>query len=171
MKPLSIRQRAFAESYVGPAKGVGWRAAQQAGYAGNEAVLDTQARRLLGNAGVLLYIEELRAKTFSDAILTAEQCAVRLSGIAMGMVLEKRIVGGKDDFVEVDLPPPCSTQVKAIDSLADMRGYKSPTKTEVTGVVGLAQLTPEQDAALATWLRWRQDPVIAARIAELEGDG
>src|SRR5689334_7548583 len=116
-KPLTDRQLAFVLAYVGPAKGVGVQAAKQAGYAGTEAVLDVQARRLLGNARIKLAIEEARAKSVSDGIMTATEVAVRLSGIAMGMVTEKRVIGGSSDFAEVELPAQCGTQIEVMKVL------------------------------------------------------
>jgi phage terminase small subunit len=170
-KPLSERQLAFVMAYIGPAKGVASLAAKQAGYAGNEDVLGVQARRLLGNARVQQAIAEHRSKVIREGIATAEEVAVRLTAIGMGVATERRLITGKEgDFIEADVTMPGTTQVAALKALNAQMGYEAPTKSEVSGALALdVQLTTEQDDALAQWLRLREDPVIAARIAELEG--
>jgi len=169
-KPLSDRQMAFVLAYVGPAKGVGVQAAKQAGYAGNEAVLDVQARRLLGNARVMLEIEKHRAKVIEAGVATSQEVAVRLTAMGMGMVKEVRIIGGKDDFIEAEVTMPGTVQVSALKGLIDMMGYAAPTKTEHTGAVALeVSLTPDVEAALEQWLMVRNDPRVIAVIEELCG--
>lgn len=168
---LTPKEQAFVNEYVGRAAGNGVAACKAAGYKGNPKVLAVQASRLLAKANVKLALDEHRAQTLSDGIMTATEVAVRLSGIAMGVVKEKRIISsGKDGFVEADLPPQCGTQIEAMKVLAKVRGYEAPTKSEVTGALLVGHLTPDQDSALQQWLMWREDPVIAARIAELEAE-
>lgn len=171
-KPLSERERRFVAEYCGPANGVGAASAKAAGYKGNAKTLTTQAQRMLAKASIQRAIADFRNQVKRDGIATAVDVAVRLTAIGMGVATEKRIIvnGKEGDFIEVDLPMPGSTQVAALKTLNAQMGYEAPTKTEVTGVLGIAQLTPEQDAALEQWLRWRNDPVIAARIAELEAE-
>jgi len=169
-KPLSDRQQAFVLAYVGPAKGVGVQAAKQAGYAGNEAVLDTQARRLLGNARIKLAIAEHRSQVVREGIATSEEVAVRLTAIGMGVATERRIIGGKDDFVEADVSMPGSTQVAALKTLNAMLGYEAAQRTEHSGTVGVVHLTAAQDEALSEWLLVRDDPRVQAVLRELRGE-
>jgi hypothetical protein len=178
-KPISERERRFCIAWVGSANGVGAAAAKSAGYKGSQKVLTIQAGRLLSKASVQAEIAALRAQSQSDGILTATECAVRLSGIGAGVLTERKVTSSRgrssadeDDFVEVDTPPSFDTQIKAIQTLAKLRGYEAPTKQEHSGTVGLElTLTAEQDAALAEYLEMRDDPIIKARMAELRGEG
>lgn len=172
-RPLTSKQQAFAIAYVGPAKGVGVQAARMAGYTGSDAALDVQARRCLGDARVMLLVEQYRAKVVQEGVLTAQEVAVRLSAIGMGMVKESRLVTGKaGDFIEAEVTMPGTVQVCALRALNAQMGYEAPTKNEHSGTVGLElTLTPEQDAALAEYLEMRDDPIIKARMAELRGEG
>lgn len=166
-KGLSERERMFVDSYMGPAKGVGAAAAKAAGYKGNAKTLTTQAQRMLAKASIQREIADRRAAMTRSAIATADEVAVRLSGIGMGVVTEKRIIGGKDDFVEVDLPMTGQTQVAALKQLSVQMGYEAPTKTEVTGALAVeVSLSPEQESALASWLLIRDDPRVVAILAE-----
>lgn len=165
-KPLSERERRFVDAFVGPAKGVGAAACKAAGYKGNQRVRTTQAGRMLSKAGVKLAIAARRAEITKSAILTAEEVAVRLSGIGMGMVLEKRIIGGKDDFIEVALPMNGQTQVAALKALNAQMGYEAPTKVEAT-VAATVAVTAEVDAALELWLAVRNDPRVQTVLKEM----
>jgi hypothetical protein len=169
-KPLTERELRFVTAYVGPANGVGAAAAKAAGYKGNAKVLTVQAGRMLSKASIQLAIAAHRDLVKRDGVATSVDVAIRLTAIGMGVATERRIIGGKDDFVEADLTMPGSTQVAALKALNTMMGYEAPTKTELSGALGVVALTPEQNAALDAWLRWRNDPVIAARIAELEAE-
>jgi phage terminase small subunit len=166
-KGLSERERLFVDAYLGPAKGVGAAACKAAGYKGDSKVLTVQAGRMLSKAHIKLEIATRRAAMTRSAIATADEVAVRLSGIGMGVVTEKRIIGGKDDFVEVDLPMTGQTQVAALKQLSVQMGYEAPTKTEVTGALAVeVSLSPEQESALASWLLIRDDPRVRSILEE-----
>jgi phage terminase small subunit len=166
-KPLTEKQRAFVAAYVGEAKGNGTHAARLAGYEGDDKTLAVTASRLLGNAKVAAALDVFRMATAKASIMDAQEAAETLTTIARGEATDRRIVGGKDDFVEADLPVQCHVRVEAVKALSKMRGYDAAQRTELSGTIGVVSLTPEQDEALSEWLRLREDPVIAARIAEL----
>lgn len=171
-RPLSERERKFAIAFV--ASGVGATAAKAAGYKGSSKVLTIQAGRLLAKAVVQAAIAAAREASQVAGILTATECAVRLSGIGAGILTERKVTSSRgrssadeDDFVEVETPPSFDTQIKAIQTLAKLRGYEAPTKQEHTGAVALeVSLSPDVEAALEQWLLVRNDPRVIAVIEE-----
>jgi phage terminase small subunit len=181
-RTLSHLERAFVDAYYGEARGNGAEACRIAGYEGNPKTLSTQADRLLKRPHVQEALNKRRAvvaaadrlvsaeaaaaeaRVKAEGILSAVECAVILSGIATGQVQEPAPEGGSE-------PPKVRDRIAAIKALADLQGYDAPKSmdVDVTGALGVElALTPEQDAALEQWLLYRRDPVIAARIAELE---
>ncbi len=130
-----------------------------AGYTGTPKTLSQMASENLEKPAIARLIAEHRAQVVADGILTAQECAVLLSGMATGMIGEEQPEGGQ-------APAKHATRIAAINSLAKMRGYEAPTKTELSGVVGVLALSPEQDAALASWLLIRDDPRVQAILAE-----
>jgi phage terminase small subunit len=153
-KPLSEKERRFAIAYVGPANGVGAAAAKAAGYKGNAKTLTTQAQRMLAKASIQRAIAELRDQVKRDGVATAVDVAVRLTAIGMGVATERRIIGGKDDFVEADVSMPGSTQVAALKALNTMMGYDAPAKSEVT----VQPASPEMEQAVIEYLRMKRNP-------------
>lgn len=180
-RPLTERQQDFIRHYIGEAKGNATLAAKLAGYTGTDAGIGVTACRLLKDARVhaalAIYREELaklEAEQTEHAIMTAHEMQVRLSRMASGDVTltEERLVsGGKDGFVVEKMPPTFQVQLGAMDALRKMRGYDAASKIEHSGLVGVdVALSPETEAALARWMRYSTDPVIAARLAELEAE-
>lgn len=160
-RALTPMQRAFVAAYVGEARGQGATAARMAGYKGNNHVLAVTAQGLLKNPSIKQALEVFRMATATAAIMTAEQCAERLSRIGRGdeTLTEKRVVnGGPAGFVDVETPPGFAHQIEAIKALVKMRGYDKPATPEdqeaptvspdmERALIRLAQLTPEQWAA------------------------
>lgn len=163
-RPLTPKQQAFVREYIGRANGNGAEAARLAGYKGTPAVLTQMGAQNLALPRIASAIREHRERTVADGILTAQECAVLLSGMATGMVGEAQPEGG-------EAPAKHATRIKAIEVLAKVRGYEAPTKTELSGVVGVMALSPEQDAALADWLLVRDDPRVQQVLAEVKGNG
>ena len=131
-----------------------------AGYTGTPAVLASYASECLRKPHIARLIAEHREKTIADGILTAQECAVLLSGMATGMIGEAQPEGG-------EAPAKHATRIAAINSLAKMRGYEAPTKTEVTGALAVeVSLSPEQESALASWLLIRDDPRVRSILEE-----
>lgn len=180
-RPLTRREQAFVDAYVGESMGNGTDACRRAGYSGTDKTLATQASRMLNRPQVQEALEQRREVVFAetsrrladgaaeearakaDGILSAIDCAVILSGIATGMLEEPQAEGGT-------APARHKDRVQAIKALATMRGYDAPTKTEISGALALdVALSPDTEAALDEWLLARQDPVILARLAELRG--
>lgn len=82
---LTGKQRAFVLAYF--ANGfVGWRAAQAAGYKGDEASLRASASRTLANANVRRAIE----KEWKQAAMPADEVIGRLTAIARGSLHGER---------------------------------------------------------------------------------
>lgn len=159
-RPLTPKQAKFIAEYLGGANGNGAEAARRAGYKGNPHTLSQVAAENLTKPAIASVIREHRAQVVADGILTAQECAVLLSGMATGMIGEAQPEGG-------EAPAKHATRIAAINSLAKMRGYEAPTKTEVTGALAVeVSLSPEQDAALASWLLIRDDPRVVAILAE-----
>ena len=159
-RPLTPKQQAFVREYVGRANGNGAEAARLAGYTGNAETLAAIASENLRKPHIASAIAEHREKTIADGILTAQECAVLLSGMATGMIGEAQPEGG-------EAPAKHATRIAAINSLAKMRGYETPTKTEVTGALAVeVSLSPEQESALASWLLIRDDPRVRSILEE-----
>jgi phage terminase small subunit len=176
-RPLTPKQQAFIAAYVGEAKGNATAAARMAGYRGNDKVLCEQGRQNLEHPGIIQALSRFReelsrlsAETGQRQLLTAARSHELLTRIAEGEELETTVTVNKHgEFVENVAPPRMRDRLKAIEVAGKQLGWDAPVKTELSGTVGVMALTAEQDEALAEWLRYRDDPVIAARIAELEG--
>lgn len=162
-KPLTPKEQRFLDEYLGACAGNGTLAAKAAGYAGSGPTLAVQANRLLKKANIVSAMAERRELTVAAGILTAEECAVMLSGYATGTIEEPAPEGGTQKAK-------ISDRTKAIATLAKIRGYEAPTKTEVTGVVGVMSMTPEVEEALELWMMIRNDPRVRAVIEELRGE-
>lgn len=153
-KPLSEREFRFVDAFMGPAKGVGAAACKSAGYKGNPKTLTTQAQRMLAKASIQREIAARRAALTRSAIATADEVAVRLSAVGLGMVKEARLITGKEgDFIEAEVTMPGTTQVSALKALIDLMGYAAPTKSEVT----VQPTSPEVERALIEYLRLPAD--------------
>lgn len=80
MRKLTVKQRKFVESYVGPANGNGTKAAALAGYKGNASTLSSVADENLRKPEIAAAVEE--RLTESLAAMGADECLERLSQIA-----------------------------------------------------------------------------------------
>ena len=151
-KPLTPKQAKFIAEYLGGANGNGAEAARRAGYKGNPKTLSVVASENLAKPAIAAAIRDHREKTVSDGILTAQECAVLLSGMATGALGEDQPEGGQ-------APAKHATRIKAIEVLARLRGYDKPADASAApaapsvspdmerALIRLAQLTPEQWAA------------------------
>ena len=68
---ISIRQKKFAEYYVGECNGNCYRAAIKAGY--TEAFAHSKSYSLLKNKNIAKYIEELNSSSEGENIMSIEQ--------------------------------------------------------------------------------------------------
>lgn len=176
-RPLTPKQQEFVRQYVGPANGNATQAARLAGYKGNDKTLCEQGRQNLEHPGVIQALSRFRqelsrlnAAEDRKALLTAARSHEILTQIAEGKELETTVTVNKlGEFVENVAPPKLRDRLKALEIAGRQLGWDAPVKTEVSGTVGIA-LDPESDTALAMWLRYSKDPVIAARLAELEAE-
>jgi phage terminase small subunit len=75
---ISPQQKLFADYYMACWSGV--EAARLAGYSGNDNVLGVTAHRLLKNAKIIRYIEDM----LSIHVMSANEVLMRLSNIARG---------------------------------------------------------------------------------------
>lgn len=159
-KPLTPKQAKFVAEYLGGANGNGAEAARRAGYKGNPHTLSQVAAENLTKPAIASVIAAHRAATVSDGILTAQECAVWLSGVIIGRVTELEVTKGTDDdFVENERPAKIKDRVTAVGVLAKLRGYDKPADASATpaapsvspdmerALIRLAELTPEQWAA------------------------
>lgn len=180
-RPLSVQEQAFVDAYVGPSMGNATDAARRAGYGGTDKTLATQGNRLLMRPQVKTALERRRGLILAEterrlaeeaaeiggraaeAILSAQECAVYLSSVIMGVATEPQAEGGEGPYRGKD-------RIAAVRELRALCGYSAPTRMEHSGVVGVdVSVTPEVDEALADWLLVRDDPRVQAVIAEMRG--
>ena len=121
---LSAKRRAFVLAYVGEAMSNATEAARIAGYAHP----GPQGYRLLKNVHVAKAIADASQRVDEQRILTAVECQVILSRIALGEIgdPETNLAG---ELVGMS-PTRAETRIKAIDRLAKMRGYDAPKQIE-----------------------------------------
>jgi phage terminase small subunit len=91
---LSVRQRLFADCYIGECRFNGTAAARKAGYSGNDNALAVRASELLRIRKVRDYI----AGRLDEAAMTANEVLYRLSEIARGRVTDFINESGKFDL-------------------------------------------------------------------------
>jgi phage terminase small subunit len=148
-KPLTAKQRAFVAAYVGEAMGNATQAARLAGYKGSDKTLCEIGRENLEKPGIASALQVFRMATAKKALKSAEDIAEWLCGVIDGTVMEKRVEGGKDDFVEYEASAPVKARIDAAALYLKARGMMAPTKSEVT----VQPTSPEVEKALIAYLR------------------
>lgn len=116
-EPLPERQRRFVDAYMGEAKGNGKRAAQLAGYAGDENVLAVQACVLLRKPKIRQAID---ARIDSDELAMKRMERVHmLSRIGRGEYTETRFDNNGNPY---DVQPTAKDIIAAIRELGLLQG-------------------------------------------------
>lgn len=127
--PLSSQQRKFCEEYVN--NGLNGTKAYLSAYKSckKETTAMSNASRLLRNAKILEYVEELQEKLKEKAIMSAEERMVWLSKVVQGEIKETGFFDGE----KVKREPSLSDKLKGIDILNKMTGqYVTKIKGDVT---------------------------------------
>lgn len=117
---LTFKERAFADAYLGPAKGNGTDAAAMAGYAATKRhTLAVQGSRLLTKANVRAYMDAaLKARAASVGQVLAE-----LTDVALGDPAKTALVlSGEFGPVGYEFPLRGADKVKALELLAKYHG-------------------------------------------------
>ena len=114
---LSVRKRLFVEAFVGEARGVGYLAAQLAGYSGDKATLMQTAHRLLRTAEIRNAVSELLEHT--PFVCSRVERLQRLTEIARGIAREDRVTrDGRVLQVRVSV----QLQLRALETLCKLAG-------------------------------------------------
>ena len=127
--PLSSQQRKFCEEYVN--NGLNGTKAYLSAYKSckKETTAMSNASRLLRNAKILEYVEELQEKLKEKAIMSEEERMIWLSKVVQGEIKEIGFFDGE----EVKREPSLSDKLKGIDILNKMTGqYVTKIKGDVT---------------------------------------
>lgn len=164
-KPLSERELRFVDALLGTAQGKAALACKIAGYKGNSRTLTNQAARLMAKERIQREIAARRTVITKDAILTAQELQVWLSGVVWGTVTESVTVSQKtpkgasdaeaDNFVEVEQAARIRDRIPAAALLAKLAGYDQPPKDEA--LVVAAPPSAELQAALIEFAKSRAD--------------
>lgn len=132
MDDLTEKQRLFVLAYCGEAKGIAVRAAEMAGYANAQS----NAHRLMEHDGVSRAIAAINDEVHDEAIATAHEVQAFLTGVMRGD--EARVIVTNSEGVERNTDGEVLTEaaeprdrVKAAETLAKIRGYVAPAKSEV----------------------------------------
>lgn len=115
-KKLTIKQQAFADAYI--ELGNATEAYIKAGYkATNRTVAEANARKLLGNYSVDLYIkrrmEELKTERIADQTEVMELLTDVLRGKTRSAALVG--VGGGEETLITNMPPTTSERIRAAE--------------------------------------------------------
>ena len=127
--PLSSQQRKFCEEYVN--NGLNGTKAYLSAYKSckKETTAMSNASRLLRNAKILEYVEELQEKLKEKAIMSAEERMVWLCKVFKDEIKETGFFDGE----KVKREPSLSDKLKGIDILNKMTGqYVTKIKGDVT---------------------------------------
>lgn len=114
---LSLRVRRFVEAYLGEAQGIGYKAAQLAGYSGTMQTLSQTASEILKKPEIRRAVSEL--VEHSPMVCSRVERLQRLSLLARGLATEERVTRG-GEVVRVRVPG--HVQLRALETLAKLAG-------------------------------------------------
>lgn len=120
---LPMQQQVFALEYIKDWNGT--RAAQRAGYAGDENVLAVQANRLLRNAKVV----ELIKKRVSEVAMSADEVLLRLAAQARGTV--EPFIYQDDNPLKGEAPKIDLSSEAARQNIGLIKRIKTKTRTSI----------------------------------------
>ena len=128
MPVLSNQQRKFCEEYVknGNVATKAYLIAYKS--CKTEKTAGVNASRLLGNARIQEYIQELQDELKKKAIMSAEERMIWLSKVVNGEIKEKTAVlkenrkTGESELVEQEFPSKLDTKLKSLEILNKMTG-------------------------------------------------
>lgn len=128
MPVISNQQRKFCEEYVknGNVATKAYLIAYKS--CKTEKTAGVNASRLLGNARIQEYIQELQEELKEKAIMSAEERMIWLSKVVNGEIKEKTAVlkenseTGESELVEQEFPSKLDTKLKSLEILNKMTG-------------------------------------------------
>ena len=128
MPILTNSQRTFCEEYVNNGKNGTQAYLSAYNSCKKETTAMVNASRLLRNAKVSEYIQELQDKLKEKAIMSAEERMIWLSKVVNGEIKEKTAVlkenreTGESELVEQEIPSKLDIKLKSLEILNKMTG-------------------------------------------------
>ncbi len=115
---LTLKQKLFAESYIGPAAGNATKAARLAGYQGDATTLQSTGSALLKKPAIAARVEQ----RIQEAMMSADECMAEISAIARQPLCDTVKVkrNGRDEVIDAHLDP--MAKLRALELVGNYHG-------------------------------------------------